>query len=505
VVSNSASYTFNVTTARTLVANFVAVFNITTSASPAAGGVTSGDGPVNDGGSATVTATANPGYVFVNWTENGTAVSASASYSFTVAANRALVANFVPTYVITTAALPATGGITGGGGTVNGGTNVTVTATPNANFAFVNWTEGNTIVSTNASYSFTASVSRALVANFQAGVVVVPAGTFKGIVANLGAPTPEGTGLLCVTTNAVKGSFTASLLLGADDHGFKGVFDSTGHASVRIMKHEQPAINVDLQLSDTGITGTVSDGTSVSTFAAHRCPYSKANPLADWPGSYTHLIGFPRRARPPLPVGTGTHTITADGSVRIAGKLSDGSAYSCSSSVTDAGSFPLYSPTKVGKLAGFVVSDVALDAANLGSIAVGSPTTWKPATPQAFGRFMLYMDRYAPPARGQAALKVDAGVPNLDILATNPIGGMVASWKMMLLSHNTATDLKTGPGAISLSIAPATGVISGKLNDGTAQRPFTGVVWPSANSGFAILPGFNDQATLTIVATYTGP
>jgi hypothetical protein len=46
------------------------------------------------GATATVVATPNSGYVFVNWTDNSTQVSTNASYSFTVSAARTLVANF---------------------------------------------------------------------------------------------------------------------------------------------------------------------------------------------------------------------------------------------------------------------------------------------------------------------------------------------------------------------------------------------------------------------------
>ena len=71
-----------------------AISAIATSASPAAGGTTSGDGNFQIGTSATVTATPNAGYNFVNWTVGGVAVSASASYQFSVNGNRVLVANF---------------------------------------------------------------------------------------------------------------------------------------------------------------------------------------------------------------------------------------------------------------------------------------------------------------------------------------------------------------------------------------------------------------------------
>jgi hypothetical protein len=73
---------------------------ITVSASPVAGGMVSGGGSVDTGSSVTVTATAYADYRFVKWTEAGTQVSASASYTFTAASNRTLVAVFesIPPY-----------------------------------------------------------------------------------------------------------------------------------------------------------------------------------------------------------------------------------------------------------------------------------------------------------------------------------------------------------------------------------------------------------------------
>ena len=53
-------------------------------------------------------------------------------------------------------------------GTFNYGTSCTVTATPNADYHFVNWTENGTAVSTEACYTFTVTSGRDLVANFSA-------------------------------------------------------------------------------------------------------------------------------------------------------------------------------------------------------------------------------------------------------------------------------------------------------------------------------------------------
>ena len=166
-VTNAASYTFVATANRALVANFVRVYAITTSASPSAGGSTSGDGSYPTGSNVTVVATANPGYAFVNWTQSGVPITNAASYSFVVGtANRALVANFTPACTITTSASPTNGGFTSGDGICQIGSNVTVVATANPGYAFLDWRESGASVSTSNSYSFTASTNRTLVANF---------------------------------------------------------------------------------------------------------------------------------------------------------------------------------------------------------------------------------------------------------------------------------------------------------------------------------------------------
>jgi hypothetical protein len=144
-------------------------YNVTTSSNPVAGGTTTGAGTYASGASVTVTATANGGFAFTNWTENGTPVSTNSTYTFTISANRNLVANFTQSttnYNVTTSSNPVAGGTTTGAGTYASGASVTVTATANAGYTFVDWTENGNQVSTNASYNFTLSADRNLVANF---------------------------------------------------------------------------------------------------------------------------------------------------------------------------------------------------------------------------------------------------------------------------------------------------------------------------------------------------
>lgn len=78
----------------TIVDTSVDTYNIDVSANPTAGGTVSGGDAYDENASVTVTATANSGYSFVKWTENGEQVSTDASYTFTATSDRTLVAEF---------------------------------------------------------------------------------------------------------------------------------------------------------------------------------------------------------------------------------------------------------------------------------------------------------------------------------------------------------------------------------------------------------------------------
>ena len=84
---------------------------ISVSANPANGGTVTGAGTYDPGTTATLTAIANEGYTFTNWTRNGVVMSTNATYSFTVSTAAAYVANFtINSYNVTATANPAEGG-----------------------------------------------------------------------------------------------------------------------------------------------------------------------------------------------------------------------------------------------------------------------------------------------------------------------------------------------------------------------------------------------------------
>ena len=127
---------------------------------------------------ATVTATANEGYHFVNWTNaEGTVVSESNPYVFGVTEDVTLTANFeadpVTRYILATEVNDAAMGsvtVTPSQSEYDENSSVTVTAVPASDdYEFVNWTnpDTNAEVSTEAEYTFQITENTKLKANFR--------------------------------------------------------------------------------------------------------------------------------------------------------------------------------------------------------------------------------------------------------------------------------------------------------------------------------------------------
>ena len=170
-VSTNATYSFTATESATYVAHFeqtIVTHEVTTEADPVAGGTTTGDGTYNHGAYCTVKANANEGYMFVNWTKNGTVVSTNAEYRFVVNNDTHLVAHFQPnSYQITVSVDPQEGGTATGAGTYAYGATATLTVVPNDEYEFVNWTEDGTVVSTDPTFTVTVTGNHNYVAHLQ--------------------------------------------------------------------------------------------------------------------------------------------------------------------------------------------------------------------------------------------------------------------------------------------------------------------------------------------------
>ena len=143
-------------------------YTVTSTVNPAEGGTVSGGGEgYYLGQLCTLTATANEGYLFYNWTLNGTVVSSDNPYTFPVTGNMNMVANFGPPIVVTVTANPTDGGTVSDGGEFGYNHSCTITATANPGYVFTTWTKNGSVVSCLSSYTFNVREAAEYVANFE--------------------------------------------------------------------------------------------------------------------------------------------------------------------------------------------------------------------------------------------------------------------------------------------------------------------------------------------------
>lgn len=134
----------------------------------AGGGTVSGGGTFDQGSTVTLTATPDSCHKFADWVDgDGNFLSSDNPYSFTVNGDVSVFAVFSPiSYNISASVSPSGSGSISGAGSHDCGTEVDLTATPNDCYTFTNWTEGNSVASTDNPYVFTVDSDRTLVANF---------------------------------------------------------------------------------------------------------------------------------------------------------------------------------------------------------------------------------------------------------------------------------------------------------------------------------------------------
>ena len=141
---------------------------LTLQVNPTGTGTATGEGEYAAGVSVTVNATPYANYEFVAWMDGTTQLSTNETYTFNMpAADITYTATFQGVNKsIVVESSPAEGGTITGAGTYRYGTQATLTANPNPNYKFVNWTEDGVVVETNSTYSFIVTDDRVLIAHF---------------------------------------------------------------------------------------------------------------------------------------------------------------------------------------------------------------------------------------------------------------------------------------------------------------------------------------------------
>ena len=166
LLSSDATYSFTVNSNVTVYAQFTATHKVTTKANGS--GVVYGGGTYAAGSLVTLTAEASSGHTFIGWYDRSNRLlSTNLSYSFTLAANVTVTAQFGSEITLAS----SRSGSVIGGGTYPDGTQVTLTAQPTTDREFQGWyTTGGMLLSQDSSYTITADGTRTIVGMFQGDV-----------------------------------------------------------------------------------------------------------------------------------------------------------------------------------------------------------------------------------------------------------------------------------------------------------------------------------------------
>ena len=226
-------------------------------------------------------------------------VTTGAMDLFSTALQNDYVFTFTTIPQITVTANPVLGGVVSGGGSFAQGATVTVNAIPNTGFAFTNWTDGTTVVSTSSSYQFTMAGNKNLVANFTA----IPVGSFAVALSsnpvaggvNTGSGAYAAGSVVTVSSVANAGftfvNWTENGVVASTSSSFQ--FTIAANRTLVANYRAIPASQFAVVLSSSPIAGGTTDGegsysagTSVTISAVPNTGYTFAN----WTDKVTGVV-----------------------------------------------------------------------------------------------------------------------------------------------------------------------------------------------------------------------
>ena len=182
---------------------------------------------ISDGSKITLVATPGNGYTFLNWTLAGKVVSTDATYTPYINGASDYVANFATDSEVCTVTVSTFD--TNGSVSITGTTNsslgvlknseVTVIATPNSGYVFTGWYNGTSLVSTDATYTFTPTADVTLSAQFATSVTISLSCNGEGTATIDGA---SGT-----THSVLSGSSVTVRAVAGENYQFVGWYNGT--------------------------------------------------------------------------------------------------------------------------------------------------------------------------------------------------------------------------------------------------------------------------------------
>jgi len=335
-------------------------------------------------------------------------------------------------------------------------------------------------------------------------------GSYLGLVKEA-TPRRESSGIHALTLTKTWG-FTSSLTIDGIKYPLNGSFPlATRTWSGSIVK---PGLNyqVSLQLTNTGITGTLTEaGKGISaTLHLDRNSYDKAYDPCPNAGYYT--LAIPGSASGPLPGGSGwgTMTVTPDGKAALVITHGDGIKTTFSTVVARRSGqptvMPIYANLYTSPTKGAVCGEATFrDEPGISDLDAALHW-WKPANPKDkrypsgfSGQPTLLGAFYTKPAAGIRALDL----PTAEVTLTS--GDLALSPALRSIAWSTKNLITyAGPGKFTLTINSAAGTYTGSfphvLGGKTLTTTFSGSLLQKPARGYGHYLGTTETGAVSIGA-----
>jgi len=349
------------------------------------------------------------------------------------------------------------------------------------------------------------------------GDLAIASGLYQGLAQSVGDTLGDSLLKLSVGTGS---SFSGTLnfhgaiyqLKGAFVAGEGGVFVWNGS----IHRSGLPDLIVSLRFDPSdpsgAITGTLSDDTDSATIALSRAGFDAKHPTA-LAGKYTVLLpANPDFPGDPYPQGDGYAllSVTAAGSVRLTGKLGDGSVITQSAPLSADGRFAVHLPLykKRGVLAGWIDFQPVNEVSDFNGTLhwTKSDTAGGPLYATGFDLEVDLMgSRFVPPVAGHRILNLENSAENGVIFLGEGNLDQALNFPATLQASNVVQSAVTTPKAFVLTMTPSTGFFSGSFFHPVTKKTavFSGVVFQKQNLATGFFPGLDKAGYVSLHRTAT--
>jgi uncharacterized repeat protein (TIGR03803 family) len=329
-----------------------------------------------------------------------------------------------------------------------------------------------------------------------------PGGTYTGLATQTNDLTAASSGFLDLNLRFT-GYFTAKLTMGSKSSSFNGSLNASGNSTNTVPPQGANPLTVMFHLNEAGgetnqIVGTVSNAVFSSELLADRAGQF-ANPSGLYPntnicpqtGLFTFIISPVNTNDTTVPQGFGFGTVTVQklGHLHLKGTLGDGSAFISGGPISGIGTYPIYRLLYQAKL-GSCLGRITFPTTNS---FTGTLDWFKPPSPN--NRFypagftttgMIQGAAYIPPSKGGPTV---AGNAQVTLAGGNLLSNIVKS--VVIDSDGGVTVSNPGPDNLSMTIAPATGLFSGRFTDPAINKlaVFTGYLLQGDGIGAGLFFG----------------